>query len=95
MTAIVVSLDGARGARRARGSAAAEPGQTRRRAAPRARRGDILADVQRRALPPWKAFSHEDSCLSTLIGAGPGDPGLITVHGLECLRAPTSSSTTT
>ena len=22
-----------------------------------------------------------------LIGAGPGDPGLITVHGLECLRA--------
>ena len=21
-----------------------------------------------------------------LIGAGPGDPGLITVHGLECLR---------
>ena len=22
-----------------------------------------------------------------LIGAGPGDPGLMTVHGLECLRA--------
>ena len=22
-----------------------------------------------------------------LIGAGPGDPGLITVRGLECLRA--------
>ncbi len=21
-----------------------------------------------------------------LIGTGPGDPGLITVHGLECLR---------
>ena len=31
-----------------------------------------------------------------LIGTGPGDPGLITVHGLECLRSadvviPTSS----
>ena len=22
-----------------------------------------------------------------LIGTGPGDPGLITVHGLECLRS--------
>ncbi len=22
-----------------------------------------------------------------LVGAGPGDPGLMTVHGLECLRA--------
>ena len=22
-----------------------------------------------------------------LIGTGPGDPGLITVHGLDCLRA--------
>ena len=30
-----------------------------------------------------------------LVGAGPGDPGLITVKGRECIARPTSSSTTT
>ena len=73
--------DGAREARRGGGHRRA-----RRRAAARRRRG---RDSRRGA--PFAGGGRRDSAVTRatvyLIGAGPGDPGLITVRGLQCLEA--------
>ena len=87
MKCIVVSPDGARAARAEvsgpSGRAARHRRGSRRAAAGgRRRRNPGRASMRRRVRqqrPMMKPSVY-------LIGAGPGDPGLITVHGLECLR---------
>ena len=46
----------------------------------------ILAEAQRRVDAVRGPATMKNPAVY-LIGAGPGDPGLITVHGLECLRS--------
>ena len=87
LAAIVIALDGSREVRASAAGSVREPsavGIARRRCAAGARCG---YDSRRR---PTRAERNERATMKNpavyLIGTGPGDPGLITVHGLDCLR---------
>ena len=89
MTAIVVSVDGSRAARAEARGPIADAG------AGWCRRGRATAGARRGGYPCRRGTSagrgRRDPAVRKgvvyLIGAGPGDPDLITVHGLNCLRA--------